>query len=64
MDPREIQDLIERVERLKAKQAAIEEMQRKMTDQVGSVKKAIDAEQEMLRRIMRSDPPLDGPRPG
>ena len=64
MAPREIQDLIERVERLKAKQAKIEEMQRKMAEQVGSVNKAIVAEEVMLRRIMRNNPPLDGQQAG
>ena len=59
MDPRENQDLIER---LKSKQAQIEEMQRKMAEQVGSVKKAIVVEEVMLRRIMGMNPPLDGQR--
>jgi len=64
MDPREIEALIDRVESLKVKQTEIEEMQRKMADQVGNVQKVIDAEQEMLRRIMRSNPPLNGPPAG
>lgn len=51
MEPREIDELIARIEHLKVKQAEIEEMQRKMAEQAGSVQKAIDAEAEMLRRL-------------
>lgn len=51
MDPKEIDAIIVRIEGLKAKQAEIEAMQRQMTEQASTVKKAIDAEAEMLRRI-------------
>jgi hypothetical protein len=51
MDPREIEELIARIERLKVKQAEIEAMQRQMADNVGSVQRAIDAEAAMMQRI-------------
>lgn len=65
MEPREIDELIARIDRLKAKQAEIEEMQRKMAEQAGSVQKAIDGEAEMLRRlrqglIKKSEAPSGG----
>lgn len=51
MDPREIDELIARIERLKVKQTEIEAMQRQMASNVGSVQRAIDADAAMMQRI-------------
>lgn len=60
MDPKEIDELLARVDRLKAKQAQIELMQRQMSEQANAVNKNIDAEAEMLRRIRLGPPPKEG----
>jgi hypothetical protein len=62
MDPKEIDDLIARIERLKARQAEIESLQQKMSQQAGTVRKAIAA-QETTRRELKTvvdkkQPPL------
>ena len=64
MDHREIEELIDRIERLKAKQAEIERMQRQMAEQLGSVKKAIDVEQETVHRLIRTESSDNGPPAG
>jgi predicted nucleic acid-binding Zn-ribbon protein len=51
MDPREIDELIARIERLKSRQAEIEAMQQKMAEQAGSVRKAIAAQETTLREL-------------
>jgi hypothetical protein len=51
MDPQEIQDLIARIERLKARQAVIEEMQREMASRAVTVQKVIASEAESLRGL-------------
>ncbi|HVX14006.1 MAG TPA: hypothetical protein VHC22_22670 [Pirellulales bacterium] len=54
MDPKEIDDLIARIERLKTRQTEIEAMQQKMAEQAGSVKKAIAAQEETLRELKQA----------
>lgn len=51
MDPKEIDDLMARIEQLRTKQAEIETMQRQMAEQTDSVKHPIDAEAALLKRI-------------
>jgi hypothetical protein len=60
MDPKEIDEIIARIERLKSKQVEIEAMQRHMADQASNVQRAIDAEAEMLRKIKLGPAPNDG----
>jgi uncharacterized protein Yka (UPF0111/DUF47 family) len=63
MDPKEIADLIARIERLKTRQAEIEAMQRQMAQQAGNVRKAIAAQESTLRELKtvvekkQSEPP-------
>jgi predicted nucleic acid-binding Zn-ribbon protein len=51
MDPKEIDALIARIDRLKSRQAEIEAMQQKMAQQAGTVRKAIAAQETTLREL-------------
>jgi seryl-tRNA synthetase len=67
MDPKEIDDLIARIDRLKTRQTEIEAMQRKMSEQAGSVRKAIAAQESTLRELKtvvekkQPEPPTGAP---
>jgi hypothetical protein len=60
MDPKEIDELVARVDRLKEKQAKIEAIERQMSEQASAVNKTVDAEAAMLRRIRLGPPPKEG----
>ncbi len=60
MDPKEIDELVARVDRLKEKQTEIEAIERQMSEQTSAVNKTIGAEAEMLHRIRLGPPPKEG----
>jgi hypothetical protein len=54
MDPKEIQDLIDQIERLKVRQAEIERIQGEMAERANAAQKAIEAQEATLRGLTKS----------
>ncbi len=67
MDPKEIDELIARIARLKTRQVEIEAMQQKMSEHAGTVRKAIAAQESTLRElktVVEKKPAPESPTPG